>query len=167
MITLFKKPPRIQSIEHGSVLVIALVILLVLTMMAIAGVQSTSTQERMAGNMRDKDISFQFAEAALRDAELALRDEFEIMTTEDCFFSFNDSPPDFEKDIPCLHYLFGDSFPSEPGFFIRELPPIPEPLESLESDTFNIPDPSLYRITAQSAGGSADARTILEAIFKR
>ncbi len=166
MITSFKKPPKIQSIEHGSVLVIALVILLVLTMMAIAGVQSTSIQERMAGNMRDKDISFQSAEAALRDAELALRDDFIAMTTQDCFFPFNGSPPDFEEDDPCPH-LFGASFPSAPSFFVRELPPIPEPLESLESDTFNIPDPSLYRITAQSAGGSADAVTILESIFKR
>lgn len=165
MITPFKKSQKTHSMEQGSVLVIALVILLVLTMMAIAGVQSTSIQERMAGNMRDKDISFQSAEAALRDAELALRSDFSAISADVCFYSYKVTPPSANPSY-CDH-LLETSFPNPPHFFIVEFPPIPEPLESLESDTFNIPDPSLYRITAQSAGGSADAITILEAIFKR
>lgn len=159
------RPQKRKTVEQGSVLVIALVILLVLTMMAIAGVQTTSIQERMAGNMRDKDISFQSAEAALRDAELALRDDFSAISAETCFYPHKATPPSTNPSY-CDH-LLETSFPNPPHFFIVELPPIPEPLESLESDTFNIPDPSLYRITAQSAGGSADATTILESIFKR
>lgn len=162
---MFKSEKMGNISERGSVLVIALVILVVLTLMAIAGVQSTSVQERMAGNIRDKDISFQSAEAALRDAELALRNDFEALAAEDCFYPFDDQAPGTNPDL-CNH-LLNTSFPSTPQFFIRELPPIPEPVESLESDLFQAATPSLYRITAESAGGTADAVTILQSIYKR
>jgi len=150
-----------NALEQGSVLVIALVILLVLTMMAIAGVQSTSIQERMSGNMRDKDLSFQFAEMGLRDAELALRDDFDwVQNNATCFQPFDGPLP----SDTCLHR---NATFSQMEYVIRELPPIPEPSESLESDTFNLPEPSLYRITSNSTGASGVANTELESIFKR
>ncbi len=145
--------------EQGSVLVIALVMLLVLTMMAVVGVQSTSIQERMAGNMRDKDISFQAAEAALRDAELALRNDFSALTGESCFYDHTDSSP--RSDL-CDH-LLGDAFPNMPRFFVEELAPQPESLDPSDP----LPDPSLYLITSRSAGGMTDTVTILQSMYKR
>jgi type IV pilus assembly protein PilX len=59
-------PPKQQS---GVVLVISLVMLLLLTLIGVTSVQTTSLEEKMAGNMRDQNIAFQAAEAALRDAE--------------------------------------------------------------------------------------------------
>ncbi|MEQ8250135.1 MAG: PilX N-terminal domain-containing pilus assembly protein [Oceanibaculum nanhaiense] len=50
-------------------LVIALIMLLVLTMLGVSTVQSTVVSERMAGHFRNKQNSFDAAEAALRDGE--------------------------------------------------------------------------------------------------
>ena len=52
------------------VLVISLIMLLLLTIIGVTGMQSTSLEEKMTSNMRDKNIAFQAAEIALRDAEI-------------------------------------------------------------------------------------------------
>lgn len=55
--------------QHGSVLIIALIILLVLTLIGIGGVQTNVMEVRMAGNLHERVTAFQAAEAGLRDAE--------------------------------------------------------------------------------------------------
>lgn len=55
--------------QHGSVLVISLLILVVLTMIGVSSMTSSSLQERMSGNFRDREIAFQAAEMALAFAE--------------------------------------------------------------------------------------------------
>ncbi len=56
--------------NSGVALFISLVMLLMLTMLGVSAVQSTSMEERMARNVRDNNLAFQAAEAALRDAEI-------------------------------------------------------------------------------------------------
>lgn len=55
--------------ERGSVLLVSLIILLVMTLIGVSGMRTTILEEKMAGNMRDADLAFQAAEAALRAAE--------------------------------------------------------------------------------------------------
>jgi type IV pilus assembly protein PilX len=59
--------------QRGVALVIALLFILMTTILALAGAQSTLFGERIAGNERDRIIALQAAEAAMRDAELYLR----------------------------------------------------------------------------------------------
>jgi len=61
--------PRTQ---RGAIMVVSLLLLLVMTVLALTASQSTTLQERMAGNARDTDLAFQAAEAGLRDAEATL-----------------------------------------------------------------------------------------------
>ncbi|MCK9604950.1 MAG: PilX N-terminal domain-containing pilus assembly protein [Methylomonas sp.] len=58
-----------SSAQSGVVLVVGLIMLLLLTIIGVAGVQSTSLEEKMAGNNRDRNLAFQSAEAALRAGE--------------------------------------------------------------------------------------------------
>ena len=58
--------------QHGAVLIVALVLLLVLTILGTAGIQDTAMEERMAGNFRDHSAAMQAAETALRTGELDL-----------------------------------------------------------------------------------------------
>lgn len=59
--------------QRGISLVIALMFLIVLTVLGLVAVRSSTVQERMAGNDRDRAIAFEAAEAALRDAERDVR----------------------------------------------------------------------------------------------
>lgn len=51
--------------QSGSVLIIALVFLLAMTLIGTIAMQGTTQQERMAGNFWDRNLAFQAAEAAL------------------------------------------------------------------------------------------------------
>ena len=60
--------------QRGSALVVALIFLLLMTLLGISAMQGSSMQERMAGNLRDRNMAFQSAEAALRSGEAWLMD---------------------------------------------------------------------------------------------
>jgi type IV pilus assembly protein PilX len=64
--------PVLYKFQSGVVLVVALIMLLLLALIGTAGMQSTSLEEKMAGNMRDKNLAFQAAESALSEAEASL-----------------------------------------------------------------------------------------------
>ncbi|MFB0954561.1 MAG: PilX N-terminal domain-containing pilus assembly protein, partial [Aeromonadaceae bacterium] len=58
-----------HALQHGMVLVICLIMLLLLTLSGIAAIQGSALQEKMAGNSRDSEQAFLAAEAALRNGE--------------------------------------------------------------------------------------------------
>jgi type IV pilus assembly protein PilX len=60
---------QVAPSQRGASLVVALMFLLALTILGLVTVRSSTVQERMAGNDRDRAIAFEAAEAALRDAE--------------------------------------------------------------------------------------------------
>lgn len=62
----FSNTKRNQS---GVALFISLIFLLLLTIISVSGMKSAALQEKMAGNTRYKTISFQYAEAGLREGE--------------------------------------------------------------------------------------------------
>ncbi|MFA7522256.1 MAG: PilX N-terminal domain-containing pilus assembly protein [Halothiobacillaceae bacterium] len=51
--------------QRGVALVIALVLLIAVTLVGLAGIRGTTLQEQMAGNYYDREVAFQAAEAAL------------------------------------------------------------------------------------------------------
>lgn len=55
--------------QGGAVLLVAMVMLLILTLIGVAGIDSSGMQTRMANNQRERIIAFQAAEAGLMAAE--------------------------------------------------------------------------------------------------
>ena len=45
--------------QRGAVLIISLIMLLVLTLLGVTSMRTTILEEKMAGNLRDKNTSFQ------------------------------------------------------------------------------------------------------------
>lgn len=58
--------------QHGVALVVVLILLLVMTLLGLASMRGTVLEERMSGNMYDRGLAFQAAEAALREAEILI-----------------------------------------------------------------------------------------------
>jgi type IV pilus assembly protein PilX len=65
-------PNSLARRQEGATLIVALVMLLLISLLAIGGMQGSIMQERMASNAHDGAISFQASEAALRQAEADL-----------------------------------------------------------------------------------------------
>ena len=66
---------RTLTNERGVVLILGLIMLVVLSFIGLAAMQSTTLQERMAGNLQQRDRAFQNAEAGLRAAEAWLNNQ--------------------------------------------------------------------------------------------
>lgn len=73
-----RQPRSRQNAQRGVALVVALVLLVVATLIGLAGIRGTNLQERMSANMYDRSLAFQRAEAALRDAERAITRNWQI-----------------------------------------------------------------------------------------
>lgn len=81
-----REPRAYKQHQRGVALVVALVLLVVATLIGLAGVRGTNLQERMSANMYDRSLAFQRAESALRDAERAITANWQIsiLGGQDC-----------------------------------------------------------------------------------
>lgn len=86
-ITLAKK-------QQGVVLVIALVILITLTLIGIASLDSTSMDEKIAGNLRDLNLAFQAAESTMAEAENMVEGLEDTSTFGASAGLYDSNPPD-------------------------------------------------------------------------
>lgn len=55
--------------QRGMVLLVALVMVVLMSLIAVASIKGSNLQEAMSGGMRDRNMAFQAAESALRKAE--------------------------------------------------------------------------------------------------
>lgn len=177
--TMNHMPPKTAGKnQRGAILFVALVLLLVLTLIGVTAMQTTTLQERMAGNLRDKNVAFQAAEAALRDCEDLLNEavipafngnnglyksadtsnlEAPVWTTVDWDTDAREYGVDGTKEFA--------QAAADPRCIVEELPAVVMPGGSLASD-----DPAvsvMYRVTARAVGGSPNAVVILQSTYRR
>ena len=65
----FRPVAHRPSAQRGVALAVVLILLVVMSLLALAGLRGTLMEERMTSNMKDRSLSFQSAEAALREGE--------------------------------------------------------------------------------------------------
>lgn len=159
--------------QKGSVLLVSLIMLLLLTLVAVGGMQGTILQERMTGNLRDRDLAFQAAEAALREAEAFIRNNpNQVYNDNNGLYQVNsDDHPDWRTRTTTAgngSITYGDNFPgveSQPIYYIEQISTfIPAGTET-EAGTA-VPPPPFYRITALGTGGSSNTTVVLTSVFR-
>ncbi|MES1191010.1 MAG: PilX N-terminal domain-containing pilus assembly protein [Steroidobacter sp.] len=57
-----------RHFQSGAALIVSLIFLLIMTILALSMSQTTTLEERMAGNARDANLAFQGAESGLKSA---------------------------------------------------------------------------------------------------
>lgn len=167
--------------ETGAVLVVSLLFLLVLTLIGLTGMQVTSLEEKMSGNMRDRNLAFQAAESALRAGETYLT--LPTLPSFSCvngLYGWNDVDCNGTREdaqiwdsssdwsgISIVTYSSGilASTSSAPAYIIEQMPAVPEPGESLEAGVAM--DSQYYRVTARATGGTTDAVVLVQSLYKR
>lgn len=164
-----------QSNERGAVLIAGLMLMLVLTLLGIAGMQSSALQEKMVGNQRDRDLAFQASEAALRDGESLLNNAaLPLFNGSNGLYGLpvagaterwqtlawdgNDSRPASGADLTKVA--------AQPRYIIESMPYTGPPGGSLEADT-PVSDSAMYRVTARGVGGTNFAVVVLQSTYLR
>lgn len=162
--------------EQGAVLIVALVMLLLLTVVGLAGMQDANLQESMAGNMRDRNIAFQVAEAGLRAGENELRKATITAPV---------SAPVVRPGDPCFWWTCGGSATvfnwsaspavtaslnygvPNPQYVIELLPALPAAAAGNSAKFGEDTLSRVYRVTSRAGGGSGESIVVVQSTFKR
>lgn len=174
-------PPPVRH-DSGMALFICLVLLLVMTVVGVSAVQTTTMEERMARNARDSMLSFQAAEAALRDGEAAV----EAVATTALFTPAGTNAlwavADFGQESRWeVDGVWGGAgtraadtaiagVADAPRYMIEHLTTVEltdEASVQIESGYQDRPRVEIFRITAVGFGGTRDARTFLQSHYGR
>lgn len=159
--------------QKGSALLVSLVMLLLITLIAVGGMQGTILQDRMTGNMRDRDLAFQAAEAALREAETFLGNNpgADFNNANGLYEVNNGSRPDWRtRDVDdgngAREYQ-GDfeGVSDQPEYFIEEITSL-QPAGTETEVGVAVPPVSYFRITARGFGGSANTSVVLTSVYR-
>ncbi|EWC40216.1 pilus assembly protein PilX [Pseudomonas stutzeri] len=160
-----------RSSQRGAVLLVSLIMLLLLTILGAAAMRDTNLQERMAGNMRDQNLAFQAAEAALRFAEQEVKTDYANLIRDD-LYPVNDESPEIVRFSG-----FTGNVASKPTYTITRLPhpgqldmqnmvnPTTAGGDSLAAGESLILDFVLVRIEATGTGASPDSKVTLRSLY--
>ena len=165
--------------QNGAVLIISLFILLIMTLVGITSMSTTSLEEKMAGNMRDKNIALQSSEAALEDGEGWLAS----LGNEPSDATSCGSPPCNVWALNILPSLADQSqawwqanareygtagtkdisdVNTDPYFVVEAQAYVRDNLDSGQNPPTGR---TFYRVTARGTGGSDDAQVVLQSTF--
>lgn len=147
--------------EHGSALAVALIFLLLMTLLGVSAMRGSNMQERMAGNLRDRNMAFQAAEAALRGGEAWLMNVVNQQTA-----GLNpqiNNPAAWTGAAPAPTGTVGaldGQLAGDPEFYVG--PP------SLRRVGIQLPPDfrRIYPVTARGEGGSDVAVVVLQSTFE-
>ena len=174
--------PRSNSVsgQRGAVLIVSLVFMLILTIIAAASMQSSTLQERMAGNTKDTNLAFQAAEAGLRGAETALS-QINIGPFNGTGGLYRHCADPTDTATACVepdwsnHSSVGwqvmatDVIPyaaKPPEYFIEELISVADGNQVLDADQ-PVATLVFYRVTARGYGASNRSMVVLSTTYKR
>jgi type IV pilus assembly protein PilX len=168
--------------QTGAVLVVSLLFLVLMMLIGLTGMQVTSLEEKMSGNMRDRNLAFQAAESALRAGELTVPSLLAFPCASG-LYRYNDKNCDgtFEDDqIWDTSSVWSDTSKvvtyanasnlaslasgSPPAYIIEEMP---FTCDSLEAVCPEVSKNYFYRVTARATGGTTDAIVQVQSIYKK
>jgi len=175
--------------QQGAVLIVSMVMLILLTLIGITGVGTSSLEEKMASNARDKDLAFQAAEAALREGENFLNTVIvspaaafngttnglyptgAVATTLFDVSANWDNTNSLAYPDPNLNSVKLNAVTSQPRYIIEYLGEMGDTSDSLNisgyGESSGLGSVTAARISARGTGGTDDAVVYLQSHFSR
>ncbi len=164
--------------QRGATLLVGLIMVLLITIIGLAAIRGSGLQEQMAGNMRDRHVAFEAAEAALNEGEDSVMNSSNPTTlvgTTGYHHSFNRPSAhfweeDFNWDTLSAEYAGSiDDVSSKPRFAVEQmifLLPGTDGSAVGWQDVQNQEPRIMYRITARGHGGNENTQVIVQSTVR-
>jgi type IV pilus assembly protein PilX len=159
--------------QRGVVLVVALIMLVVMTLLALSAAQVTGLDERMASHSRDRDVAFQAAEAALREGErvlqLAVLPAFDGSAGLYPVAAPGSTPRWKTLDWTVSGISYGGAISgvsAQPRYIVEEIAILPGAGDSLDASE-PAGSNTYYRVTARAVGGDGNTIVVLQTTYRR
>jgi type IV pilus assembly protein PilX len=175
-----KQTARLKD-EEGAVLITSLILLLLLTLLGVASMQTTTLEEKMAGNLEQKALAFQAAEAGLRDAESWLNNTVILPDFDGTKGLYQPADVDETPNWKAVDWTSDTAVRTYQSADLGVTPPYPLPRYIIEfmnemavdySDSEKLmPEPEdkqgVYRITSRGVSTNGRGEVILQTTFIR
>jgi type IV pilus assembly protein PilX len=166
--------------QQGVALVMSMAFLLILTLIGITAMNTSALEERMTGNMVDKNYALQAAESALLTGELTVRglvgvslplppdpnDGFHVPST-------TLTPRWYEVGIwtgtDNISYAGLTKVATQPKFIIEYMDQVPTGHDVTGGEGYGgsgSPDLEVFRITARGTGSSDNAVSMVQSTYE-
>lgn len=164
--------------HKGVVLVVSLIILLILSMMGAALLQSASIEAKITTTLQDTNVALQSAESALRQAETwiqGLSDTSAFNNNTNGLYTLGNAPDPFTSgiwsgsNVVTVNTNLGGA--TAPSYFI-ELQGTFSADQSTNMNVYNYgqgssPSSTVFRIVARGTGATGTSQVILEEFYGR
>ncbi|MCH8866850.1 MAG: hypothetical protein IID58_08370 [Proteobacteria bacterium] len=177
--TLIKRSKLLRH-QSGAVLAVCLVFLLIITLIAVSSMRDTLLEEKMAGNTRDRNLAFQAAESAAREAEIFVEGlvslgDFDVTAG---LYGLNSTEPSYAHAATWddeANYVEANSDYGAylaPRYLIKQFTTMVGTEGAMNMSGYGgnkgTGDVTVFKITARGTGGSADsAEVIIRSQFGR
>lgn len=166
--------------QRGAALLTSLLILLILSLLAVASVQNVSLQERMVSAGRDAQVALEAAEAAAREAERRLENNTVTLGdfgVADGLYNKTDAPDMFDSETwastetKSIAATNPGGLPTAPRYFIEHIGPVTteEAINDLAVGNYtgasSSAPPEGFRIVAWSSGQTGQAFRVIEVYY--
>jgi len=166
--------------QRGSVLIISLIIMLVLTIVGVSGMKTSLLEEKMAGNLRDSQLAFQAAEATLKQAEQYIEENVVSINNfdndgSDGFYDKSTERPwesinwDNTDSIEYSNFDASYSINTPPRFIVQHLVSQKSNIDELNLDNYGQGSGAgrieMFLITARATGSSGNSVVMLQSTY--
>lgn len=176
-------PKTLPHHQHGMALVMALVFLVLLTLLGITAMSTSSLEEKMAGNTKDRGLAFQAAESALLHGETWIANQVNLPifdptdTTDGLHLPSTTSTPIWTDDGGSTVWDGNDyknlsgltKVASQPKVIIENLGPVRDVSDSITipgaGRTITYGGTNAFRVTARGVGGTAFASVMVQSVY--
>jgi type IV pilus assembly protein PilX len=176
--------------QRCMVLIVALVMVLLMTIVGLAAIRGSNMQELMAGNMRDRNLAFQAAEAGLRAGESQVRPEILVLPV------FDGTEEGMQPDLnapgglaPSIFWATDDwavanssvltamgldlASGSQPRYVVEKLVVPVTAAAAAEGSAIDVAsldafeEAEFFRVTSRGVGGTTDTDVLVQSVYKR
>ncbi|NOX10046.1 MAG: hypothetical protein GXP22_11300 [Gammaproteobacteria bacterium] len=158
--------------QQGAVLVVSLMILLVMTLLGLSSMQGTILEEKMSGNMRDRNLALQSSEVAMRDGETFVNNivnTSQFNDTEGLYALATSDPDYFISNTWVSARTYSGTMPavkSQPRYVVKHVGDISGAGGSINiggySDKPVGGNVTTFRITSRGTGGRDTTQVLLQ-----
>lgn len=167
--------------QHGMVLLIGMILLIILTAVAAIGFRNVTMSERMAGNAVDRNVSFQASESAGKEAlDVIETGSFNPGTTtghydpplprggDTAFWTQGEGATVSPAACATTEPFSWKSCAAQVGAaYANNAKPAQYVIEKVSSTSSGGSTTTVYRITTRSTGGSDSSEVILQTLYSK
>ncbi|MEE9596818.1 MAG: PilX N-terminal domain-containing pilus assembly protein [Acidiferrobacterales bacterium] len=174
------RPKHFRPTQGGTVLIMAMTFLLILSLIGVTSMTTVALEEKMSGNMSDKNVAFQTAESALVAGEIWVGGQMNkpvfdpAVTNDGLHLPSATSTPVWDNTTGV--WSSGDlfSYPAlnnvsvAPSYIIEDLGAVPDNNGSLVLPAnYKSSGKNVFRVTARANGRTDATVAMIQSVYEK